>query len=568
MALFLPNLKQNGFLDPVHITICNVGSRKISFDDDYGSQAWEIFAPNLTIYGFDADADACEAANQDIVDRQINWQEKHLPFIISDSIGEATLYVTANPMCSSLYPPNEPYLKRFSGLLDLVGLEFSVDLETTTLDALVSEGEIHDIDFLQIDVQGADIQVLKGAQSLLQRSVLAVQIEVEFSQLYANQPLFAEVDQFLRSQGFMLFDLLPSRLQRSPLGAAVHPGQLLWGEAFYVRDPLQHPDVFYAKPEQILKLACIADALQFSDYALELLEHLVINHHTVPKYNFADCIVHSIANIPNIVEAKLETFPPIANLKPFLTQSLAEIENTAIAKNQAEFASPAETFQAASYLRHNQRRQEHLATLGLNLANRSVLEVGAGIGDHTSFFIDRDCPVVITDGRVENVEMLRSRYPEFPVQLLDLNHPDPTFQGQFDIVYCYGLLYHLHKPAEAIAFMAEHCQELLLLETCVSYGEEDQINICFEYATSPSQSISGQGCRPTRRWIFNQLKQHFDYVYLPLTQPNHPQFPLDWSIPTNAETGETYTRAVFIASRKPIQNALLVEDVPMQQHRH
>lgn len=40
-------------------------------------------------------------------------------------------------------------------------------------------------------------------------------------------------------------------------------------------------------------------------------------------------------------------------------------------------------FHSIFYLRHNARRQEHLATLGLDLGNKSVLEVGAGIGDHT-----------------------------------------------------------------------------------------------------------------------------------------------------------------------------------------
>ena len=50
--------------------------------------------------------------------------------------------------------------------------------------------------------------------------------------------------------------------------------------------------------------------------------------------------------------------------------------------------SPLEEFHGPHYLKHNQRRQEHLATLGLPLAGRSVIEMGAGIGDHTEFFLD------------------------------------------------------------------------------------------------------------------------------------------------------------------------------------
>lgn len=73
--------------------------------------------------------------------------------------------------------------------------------------------------------------------------------------------------------------------------------------------------------------------------------------------------------------------------------------------------SPLREFHSDYYLRINQRRLEHLATLPLPLAERSVLEVGAGIGDHTSFFIDRGCTVTITDAREENLAIVGRRLP-------------------------------------------------------------------------------------------------------------------------------------------------------------
>src|SRR4051794_34512299 len=66
------------------------------------------------------------------------------------------------------------------------------------------------------------------------------------------------------------------------------------------------------------------------------------------------------------------------------------------------------TFRNPHYQRHNARRQEHLATLGLDIARRSVLEVGAGVGDHTTFFLDRDCNVVSVEPRAENCELFRA----------------------------------------------------------------------------------------------------------------------------------------------------------------
>jgi len=223
----------------------------------------------------------------------------------------------------------------------------------------------------------------------------------------------------------------------------------------------------------------------------------------------------------------------------------------------------ADHFTTLHYQRHNQRRQEHLATLGLPLHGRSVFEVGAGIGDHTTFFLDRGCTVVSSDARPENVEALRARFPKQDALLIDLDHAAASAGRSSEIVYCYGLLYHLSRPAEAIAFMAQHTRDLLLLETCVSFGTEAQINLCSELAEDPTQAVSGTGCRPTRPWVFAELGKHFPHVYMPVTQPCHEEFPIDWQ----GRPQTPLTRAVFVASRSPIDNPLLQPGVPMLQRR-
>lgn len=110
-----------------------------------------------------------------------------------------------------------------------------------------------------------------------------------------------------------------------------------------------------------------------------------------------------------------------------------------------------------------------------------------------------------------------------------------------------------------------YLDNLHFLETCVSFGNEEAINPCSEPAESASQAVSGQGCRPTRIWVFNQLKKYFDFVYMPITQPNHEEFPLDWS---SEPQNNTLTRSVFIASKTPLDNPLLIEEIPMTQQRH
>jgi len=196
-----------------------------------------------------------------------------------------------------------------------------------------------------------------------------------------------------------------------------------------------------------------------------------------------------------------------------------------------------ELFRSPHYLRHNQRRQEHLASLGLDLANRFVLEVGAGIGDHTTFFLDRGCNVLSTEPRPENCNlfafMMRSsaasgyqaaaRASLLPCAVEEL---DRHVAERFDVVYCYGLLYHVPDPALALDQVAARCADLLLLETAVSLGDAAAIRDVAEVASAATQAVTGQGVRPTRPWLLARLAAHFAHVYVPATQPAHEEFPL------------------------------------------
>lgn len=223
-------------------------------------------------------------------------------------------------------------------------------------------------------------------------------------------------------------------------------------------------------------------------------------------------------------------------------------------------------FHSQQYVRHNARRLEHLSSLHLPIYGTSVLEIGAGIGDHSHYFLDRECKIIITDARQENINYLKKRYPKEQVQLLDIEHPSFINGYPFDIVYCYGLLYHLSNPGQALDYISHNVKGMLLLETCVSFGESEEINLVNEPQTNPTQAFSGTGCRPTRRWVYNQLQKLFEYAYIPVTQPNHEEFPLDWTDPQSHRA--SLSRAVFIASRKKLECDALSTSLLDIQTRH
>lgn len=224
------------------------------------------------------------------------------------------------------------------------------------------------------------------------------------------------------------------------------------------------------------------------------------------------------------------------------------------------------SFHSNHYLRHTARRLEHLASLGISVAGMSVLEVGAGIGDHSHYYMDRGCQVTITEARAEHLAYLRNRYPGCTIEFLDMESPHSLKDSPFQIVHCYGLLYHLSKPRQALEFLSQNTTKMLLLETRVSFGENEEINLVEESTSNPVQAYSGTGCRPTRTWLFTELQRLFEFVYLPTTQPCHEEFPLDWTAPEKHKS--ELKRAVFIASREPLENEKLTPALLPRQTRH
>src|SRR5262245_57137930 len=223
--------------------------------------------------------------------------------------------------------------------------------------------------------------------------------------------------------------------------------------------------------------------------------------------------------------------------------------------------SPLDVFVKPDSLAINKARQDHLATLGLDLSNRTVLEVGAGIGLHTQFFIDRGCAVTITDGDSTNVAAIRERFPDRDVRILDLDLPVETVSlGRFDIVYCYGTLYHLRHPDAALARMASVCRGQILLETIVAPGAYAELHLVTEPPTS-DQAVGGVGCRPTRLWVLEALRRHLGHAYATLTQPDHPDFETDWTLTKSFGN----MRAIFAGSRAPLHLPTLTEELPVRQ---
>jgi FkbM family methyltransferase len=247
------------------------------------AEVWRAFGRSITIIGFDPDEAECRRlealgpADQDL---------RFVPRGLGARPGPATLYQTVEPACSSLYPPDLRTIRHrpANALCTPVGTSPVV---LTTLDRWAAEADVRWVDALKLDTQGADLDILRGASGLLP-GLRLLEIEVMFNPLYEGQPLFGDLDRFLRDRGFVLWRLShlvqyglaearsdfawPDRqyCDSRPIEFAAQGGQLFWGHAHYVPQ-----DLAYGEPtgdwRGCLRDACMATAFGFRDLAGDAL---------------------------------------------------------------------------------------------------------------------------------------------------------------------------------------------------------------------------------------------------------------------------------------------------------
>ena len=163
---------------------------------------------------YDADENCFEQMGKAAHDA---WGEVSLyPYCIGGSSGKASFNLNFHPTTNSLYHFNEQYEQysffdnpNYGNYIFGEACKFmkSVDLDLLSLEDALKRSGISNIDFLSLDVQGAEYDVLRGASALLKQCCIGLQLEVEFVKLYENQRTFADINELLEQNGFELIDI-------------------------------------------------------------------------------------------------------------------------------------------------------------------------------------------------------------------------------------------------------------------------------------------------------------------------------------------------------------------------
>ena len=193
---------------------------------------WTPINHMINLYGFDPNKEECERLSG--ISHGFN-SATYLPYAIADTDGERQLYKTKSISCYSLLEPNKNWLKRFS-FDHLFEVEGSEKVPTRKLTS-IPELDNLDVDIIKVDSQGLDLAILSNAAHLLDRTIY-IEAEPGFTENYVEENTYAQIDSFLRANGFLLFDFKLNRIPRKNLigASGKAKGQLLWCESMWLKD--------------------------------------------------------------------------------------------------------------------------------------------------------------------------------------------------------------------------------------------------------------------------------------------------------------------------------------------
>jgi len=236
------------FLAPTRLTeIVDIGANPIDGDPPYKKM---LQASLCCVTGFEPQKDALAQLNK--VKTNL---ENYFPYVVGTGI-HRILYRCNYSGWTSLFEPDKTAIDVFPAFRNNALVIEKIPVDPRPLDSI---SEITHIDFLKLDVQGAELDCLQSGIEKLS-SCLIIQLEVSFVTLYKNQPGFGELDVFLRKLGFIphcfaaikLWPIAPLVMDNNPNKPL---NQLLEADLVYVRNFIEPKNLSI---EQLKHIALIA----------------------------------------------------------------------------------------------------------------------------------------------------------------------------------------------------------------------------------------------------------------------------------------------------------------------
>lgn len=246
--------------------ILEIGAVPLGGEPERFYQLLDLF-PGSQIIAFEVDKYLCEQLN-----KTSRPDVKFFATALGRTEETRAFYETRHPMCCSLYKPNEKLISLYNNF-EVAYLKSVGSIETVSLDHFAKQNNIGSVDFIKIDIQGAELDVFQGGKSVLYQ-IVAMVCEVEFIPHYIDQPLFGDVCAFLSKEDIMFHKFLgvsgralsPITIDNDPR----IPTQDIWSDAVFIRDIFKIPEL---PPQKLLKLAMLAFLYGSPDLTHHCFQH-------------------------------------------------------------------------------------------------------------------------------------------------------------------------------------------------------------------------------------------------------------------------------------------------------
>jgi len=185
--------------------------------------------------------------------------------------------------------------------------------------------------------------------------------------------------------------------------------------------------------------------------------------------------------------------------------------------------------------------------LSCDIELSTCLDVGCGSGWFSERLSEFGLRVEGLDGRLENFKAAMQRVPGIQFHHVDIESESATSTLRvYDLVFCFGLLYHTENPFRVIRNLRKLTGKLLLMETIVIPGTSPSAWLVSEN-TNETQGLTYCSLIPTQTCLLKMLEcAGFEYVYEYVGPVEHEDF---------QETEHKHRRRrVFVSSTVPIQH--------------
>jgi SAM-dependent methyltransferase len=183
------------------------------------------------------------------------------------------------------------------------------------------------------------------------------------------------------------------------------------------------------------------------------------------------------------------------------------------------------------------------------LALQTAMDLGCGVGYFSSLLQEMGFQVTATDARAENIAEARSRFPDIDFRVADAEDSALVDLGTFDLVLCFGLLYHLENPFKAIRNLRALTGKVLLLES-MAVDNDQPFLLLLDEPEGEDQSLRAVSFYPSEGAMIKMAyRAGFSYVYRFADLPNHEDF--------RADTGRSRARTVIAASVPALTSPLV-----------